>query len=95
MPPNDFKFTALNFTSANLKWKPPGDSSTCIHNYTVQIQGNTNVTSLNSSVTVNITTINITGLTCGVKYTVTVFGIYSDGIIGKHGMIQMTLDGKS
>ena len=50
---------------------------------------------MNSSVTVNITTINVTGLTRGVEYTVTVFGIYSDGITGKHGMIQMTLDGRS
>ena len=89
LPLNDFRFTALNFTSAILKWEPPGDISNCIHNYTVQIQSNTN----ESIYIVTITTINVTGLTRGVEYTVAVFGIYSDGIKGEYEIIQMTLDG--
>ena len=40
LPPNNFRFTALNFTSAILEWEPPGVSSSCIYNYTVQIQSN-------------------------------------------------------
>ena len=92
LPLTNLRFTALNFTSTILKWEPPGDSSSCIHNYTVQIQSN----NTNESVyIVTITTINVTGLTRGVEYTVTVFGIYSDEIEGEYEMIQMTLDGKS
>ena len=90
-PPTNLTFTALNFTSAMLSWFTSGNNPNCFYGYDIIIQSNTSMAIHNS--TTIATTLNVTGLTRGVEYTVSVYGIDNNGRLGKNGTILMTLDG--
>ena len=74
----------MNFTSAVLAWATPAGS--CVHNYTVRIHNHI-------CEIIDNTTTTDTILTCGVEYTVTVYGVYNDEV-GVSATIFMNLDGK-
>ena len=90
-PPTNLTFTALNFTSAMLSWLTSGSNPDCFYGYDVIIQSNTSM-AIHNSTTIT-TTLNVTGFTRGVEYTVSVYGIDNNGRLGKNGTILMTLDG--
>ena len=87
--PVKLRYTPLNFTTAVLAWVTLAGS--CVHYYTVHIHNHICELIDNSS-TVD-TTLNVSGLTHGVEYTVTVFGVYNNEV-GRSATIFMNLDGK-
>ena len=83
--PTRLRFKALNFFSATLDWMAPCDNRDRVNSYTVNVRNG----NISYNTTVVNTTLNVTGLTRGVEYTVTV---YSNGGMGR-STINMTLDG--
>lgn len=85
------RLTPLNLTSITLDW-----IASChnLHNFIVNIRNGGLPELFYSKTMINTSTLYVTGLTCGVEYTVMVSIIFSDG-----GMrvitVNMTLDGKS
>ena len=88
--PVKLRYTSLNFTSAAIAWETPAGS--CVDNYTVHIYNHICELIDNSNTASKI--LNVSGLTRGVEYTVTVFGVYNDEV-GRSATIFMNLDGKS
>ena len=74
-----------------FSWLTSGSNPNCIYGYDILIQSNTSMVIHNS--TTIATTLNVTGLTRGVEYTVFVYGIDNNRRLGKNGTILMTLDG--
>ena len=87
--PVKLRYTAINFTCAVLAWTTPAGS--CVHYYTVHIHNHI-CELIDNSTTAN-TTLNVSGLTRGVEYTVTVFGVYNDEAVISVTTF-MNLDGK-
>ena len=90
--PTKLRFTAVNFTSATFEWAGPVLYGNKSHFYTIKLSINSsfevvyNTTSLTTSV-------NVTGLSRGVEYNISVFCISDNNIMGDRAMILMTLDG--
>ena len=90
----ELRFTALSFTSASIQWAVPAHCGNRFHAYIVQISKSSRppfkkTTSLTTSV-------NVTGLSRGVEYNVSVIGISDENSTIEemyHAMINMTLDG--
>ena len=87
--PVKLRYTPLNFTTAVLAWETPAGS--CVHYYTVHIHNH--ICELLDNSSTADTTLNVSGLTRGVEYTVTVFGVYNDEV-GRSATTFMNLDGK-
>ena len=87
--PVKLRYTAMDFTSAVLAWATPAGS--CVHYYTVHIHNH--ICELIHNSTTADTTLNVSGLTRGVEYTVTVYGVYNDEA-GMRATTFMNLDGK-
>ena len=93
--PNKLRFTALNFSSASFEWAEPLLCSNNVSAYIIQIilsiHYSNDVVYNTSSLT---TSINVTGLNHGVEYSVSVFGVSYNNVMGEKTMIFMKLDGK-
>ena len=81
----------LSFTSAIIDWNTPVDHFDCVFNYNVQIRNSQSNKTHNTTTTA--TSLNVTGLTRGVEYTITVYDMIGDVFV-ELGMIVITLDGK-
>ena len=91
--PSKLRFTALNFSSASLEWAEPLFCSSKVSAYITQISIHYpfEVVHNTSSLT---TSINVTGLSHAVEYSVSVFGVSYNNVMGERTMIFMKLDGK-
>ena len=69
---SELGFKALSFTSATIYWATwPSVKSECVHNYSVLVQ-NVHTQSISDNTTTAATSLNVTGLTRGEEYIVTV-----------------------
>ena len=69
---SELGFKALSFTSATIYWATwPSVKSECVHNYSVLVQ-NVRAQSISDNITTAATSLNVTGLTRGEEYIVTV-----------------------
>ena len=82
----------LSFTSAIIDWNTPVDHFDCVFSYNVQIRNSQSNKTHN--ITTTATSLDVTGLTRGVEYTIAVYDVIGDAFV-KLGMIVITLDGKT
>ena len=87
--PRYLSFTALNFTTASIEWAIPSILGHLVEVYYIQI----------FIITLNLTSlanyVNVTGLSRGVEYNVTVYGrsLTCTSYKGDKATLLMTLDG--
>ena len=87
--PNELRFAALSFTSASIEWAVP---THCGELFCIKIFFYNSIIYNTTSLT---TSVNVTGLSHGVQYNVSVFGISdSNGITGDKANLLMTLEGE-
>ena len=87
----DLMLKVLSFTSAIIDWNTPVDYFDCVFSYNVQIRNSQSNKTHNTTTTA--TSLNVTGLTHGVEYTIAVYDVIGDVFV-ELGMIVITLDGK-
>ena len=84
----DLRFTAHSFTSASIEWTVPTHCSGI--RFHIQIFFDNSIVYNTTSLT---TSVNVTDLSQGVEYSVSVFGISDENSTIVHAMINMTIDG--
>ena len=87
----ELRFTALSYTSASIQWAVPTRCGNLFH---IQISIHCFCENVYNT-TSHITSVNVTGLTLGVQYSVIVFSSSAhDGkTAGNRANLLMTLDG--
>ena len=92
--PRNLNFTALNFTTASIEWAIPSCLGYLVEVYYIQI-----FISYSHNITLNLTSpatsVNVTGLSRGVEYNVTVYGrnLNCTSYEEEKATLLMTLDG--
>ena len=84
----DLGFKPLNFTSATFYWAICGSvNPECVHNYNIMVQKVNRTLGIFHNITTVATSLNVTGLTRGEEYTITV------SIAHSKKTVMMTLEG--
>ena len=79
--------SSTTFSSVTISWVAPLDTPLCVHSYTVNISNSSQVMVYNTT----DTSLNITDLTPGNEYSVTVAGRDGAGRLGQESNMQLPM----